>query len=174
MNKKVQMKKRIVILAGMRTLLLSSLILVLAAAELAGATGDEAGAGAARKAIAATNLKFGEAVRQGNAAAIGALYAEDATLLPPASEIIKGRAGIQEFWGGGLQMGIKDAVLTTVGVSACGDTAIEIGTYALKIQPGGQADIIEDHGKYVVIWKKAEGTWKLSVDIWNTSIPAQK
>lgn len=142
---------------------------------IAGAMADEAEVGQARKGIAAANLKFGEAVRQGNAAAVGALYAEDAILLPPGSEMIKGRPGIQEFWQGGLKMGIKDAVLTSVDVTAFGNTAVEIGTYALKIQPEGQAAIIEDHGKYVVVWKKmADGAWKLSVDIWNASIPAQK
>lgn len=142
---------------------------------IAGAMADEAEVGQARKAIAAANLKFGEAVRQGNAAAVGALYAEDAILLPPGSEMIKGRPGVQEFWQGGLKMGIKDAVLTSVDVTAFGNTAVEIGTYALKIQPEGQAAIIEDHGKYVVVWKKAEvGSWKLSVDIWNTDIAAMK
>jgi uncharacterized protein (TIGR02246 family) len=140
---------------------------------IAGAMADEAEAGLARKAIAAANLKFGEAVRQGNAAAVGALYAEDAILLPPGSEMITGRVGIQEFWQGGLKMGIKDAVLTSVDVTAYGNTAVEIGTYALKIQPEGQA-AVEDHGKYVVIWKKAEGAWKLSVDIWNSSLPVPK
>jgi uncharacterized protein (TIGR02246 family) len=141
---------------------------------IAGAMADEAGAGQAKKAIAAANLKFGEAVRQGNSAAVGALYAEDAVLLPPGSEMIKGRPGIQAFWQGGLQMGIKDAVLTSVDVTAFGNTAVEIGTYALKIQPEGQA-AVEDHGKYVVVWKKgADGAWRLAVDIWNTSLSGQK
>ena len=135
-----------------------------------GSAEEAKAAGPVQKAIAAANLKFGEAVRQGDAGAIGALYTEDAVLLPPGSGMIKGRPGIQEFWQGGLQMGIKDAVLTSVDVTAYGNTAVEIGTYALKIQPGGQADIVEDHGKYVVIWKKAgDGAWRLATDIWNTS-----
>ena len=149
---------------------LAALVLV----GIGGAMADEAGAGQAKKAIAAANLKFGEAVRRGNAAAVGALYAEDAILLPPGSEMIKGRIGIQEFWQGGLKMGIKDAVLTSVDVTAYGDTAVEIGTYALKIQPEGQA-AVEDHGKYVVVWKKgADGAWRLAVDIWNTSFQGLK
>ncbi len=125
-----------------------------------------------RKAIENGNVKFGEAVRQADAAAIAALYTDDATLLPPNSEMIKGRPGIEAFWKGGLDMGIKDAVLTAVEVSAVGDLAYEIGKYAIKIQPAGQP-VIEDSGKYIVIWKKqADGSWKLHVDIWNTSLPA--
>jgi uncharacterized protein (TIGR02246 family) len=126
-----------------------------------------------RQAIAQGNTNFGEAVRRGDGAAIAALYAEDATLLPPDSDMIKGRGGIEAFWKGGLQMGIKEAVLTSVDISGGGDFAYEIGQFAIKIQPEGQAPI-EQKGKYVVVWKKtSDGAWKLHVDIWNSG-PAVK
>jgi uncharacterized protein (TIGR02246 family) len=121
-----------------------------------------------RQAIEEENAKFGEAVRQADGAAIAGLYTEDATLLPPDSDLIKGRGGIEAFWKGGLQMGIKEAVLTTVDLSGGGDLAYEIGKFALKIQPEGQ-EPIEQKGKYVVVWKKApDAGWKLHVDIWNS------
>ncbi len=126
-----------------------------------------------RQSIEEANVKFGEAVRSGDATALATLCTEDARLLPPNSEMIVGREGIEGFWGGGLQMGIKDAILTTVEVFVMGDMVCEIGKYDLTIQPEGQ-EAIEDNGKYLVIWKKAaDGTWKLHVDIWNTSLPAQ-
>ena len=150
------------------------LALVLAVTTFAGQAMEGTDIAQVRKAIEAGNLKFGEAVRQGNGAAIAALYTDDATLMQPNSEMIKGKPGIEAFWKGGLGMGIKDAVLTTVEVLGMGDLAWEIGKYNLKIQPAGQAGL-EDNGKYVVIWKKqADGSWKLHVDIWNTSMPAQK
>lgn len=125
-----------------------------------------------RKAIEEANLKFGDAVRQGDAAGLAALYTEDATILPPSSEMIQGSQGIEEFWNGIIQMGVKDAVLTTVDVSGSGDLAYEIGKFALTIQAEEQ-EPIEQKGKYVVVWKKMEdGTWKLQVDIWNSSMPA--
>ena len=126
-----------------------------------------------RKAIEEANGKFGEAVRRGDGAAIAALYTEDAKLLPPNSEMIQGRDGIKVFWTGGLQMGIKDAVLTTLEVLGLRDLVCEIGKYDLTIKPEGQS-AIKDIGKYLVIWKRStEGTWKLHVDIWNTSRPAK-
>ncbi len=126
-----------------------------------------------RQAIAEGNAKFGEAVRKGDGAAIAALYTDDATLLPPDSDMIRGREGIEAFWKGGLQMGIKEAVLTSVDVYGAGDFAYEIGRFALKIQPEGQASV-EQKGKYVVVWKKtSDGAWKLHVDIWNSG-PAVK
>jgi uncharacterized protein (TIGR02246 family) len=121
-----------------------------------------------RKAIEEGNAKFGKAVRKGDGAAIAALYTEDATLLPPDSDMVKGRAGIEAFWKGGLQMGIKEAVLTTVNVSGAADLAYEIGTFALEIQPEGK-ETIEQKGKYVVVWKKGlDAVWRLHVDIWNS------
>ena len=126
-----------------------------------------------RKAIEESNLKFGEAARQGDAAALAALYTEDATLLPPNSEMIKGREGIEAVWSAVIQMGAKDVVLTTVDVYGSGDLAYEVGNYVLTIQPEGQ-EPIEDKGNYVVVWKQiADGSWKMHVDIWNTSLLAQ-
>lgn len=123
-----------------------------------------------RKAIEEMNLKFGEAVRQGDAAALAALYTEDATLMPPDSEMIKGRQGIEEFWKTTMQMGIKDAMLTIVDVSGSCNLAYEIGKFKLKIHPEGQ-EPIEALGKYVVVWKlQSDGSWKLHVDIWNSSM----
>ena len=121
--------------------------------------------------IEEANLKFGEAVRQGDAAALATLYTEDATLLPPNSEMIKGRQGIEVFWQATGEMGVTDAVLTTVDVMGAGDLAYEIGKYTITIQPEGQ-EPVEDMGKYVVVWKlQADGSWKLHVDIWNSSMP---
>ncbi len=51
------------------------------------------------------------------------------------------------------------------------DTASEVGRYVVKDAAGKKID----HGKYIVIWKKVAGTWKLYRDIWNTSdAPAAK
>lgn len=126
-----------------------------------------------RMAIEDGGLKFMEAVRQGDAAALAALYTEDATLLPPESEMIKGKQGIEEFWNALIQMGLKDAVFTKVDVFGSGDLAYEIGKATITIQPEGQ-EPIEKKSKYVVVWKQtADGSWRMYVDIFNWSMPAQ-
>ena len=125
-----------------------------------------------RQAIETANGKFGEAVRKGDGAALAALYTDDAKLLPPNGEMIRGRDGIKANWTGGLKMGIKDAVLTTLEILGLGGQVCEIGRYDLTIKPEGQG-AVKDVGKYVVVWKQAaDGTWKLLIDIWNTSKPA--
>ena len=124
-----------------------------------------------RKAIRAANRKFGEGIRKGDPAAVGALYTEDAILMPPNNEMIRGRQGTEGFWGAAIKMGVRDAVLKTVELNQVGDEVHEVGNYALKIQPEGKKPF-EDKGKYVVIWKQdPKGTWKLHRDIWNSSLP---
>lgn len=121
-----------------------------------------------RDAIVAANQQFMSALGQGDAAGVAQLYTEDGQVLPPGSEPITGRPGIQAFWQGALDMGIKAAKLETVEVLHHGDTAYEVGRYTLEAE-GGQ---IVDHGKYVVIWQRQAAGWKLHRDIWNTSRPA--
>jgi ketosteroid isomerase-like protein len=67
-----------------------------------------------------------------------------------------------------MGMGIAEATLKTIELEAHGDTANEIGAYTLRAGDGG----VLDQGKYVVIWKREGGQWKLHRDIWNSSLPA--
>ena len=124
-----------------------------------------------RRSIVDVEAKFTAAFNRGDVAGVAALYTDDATLLPPNSETLQGRQAIQDFWTGGLRMGLKDVTLTTVDVGGSDDTAYSIGKYTLNIQPEGQEGM-SDSGKYVVVWKRqADGTWKYHVDIWNSSMP---
>lgn len=126
-----------------------------------------------RKAIETANAQWTAAFNRGDATAVAALYTDDATVMPPESEMIRGRQGIREFWQGAIQGGLKDAVLTTVEVRASGGMAYEIGKFSLTVHPKDQAPKMIS-GKYAVVWKRqADGGWKLHVDIWNSSKPSQ-
>ena len=113
------------------------------------------------------NRRFMEAFRRGDGAAIAALYTADGQLLPAHSDAIKGGAAIQRFWQGLIDRGVKEAILETTETETLGETAYEVGKYIMKTQ--GQ---VADSGKYVVVWKREEGRWKLHRDIWTTSQPA--
>ena len=124
-----------------------------------------------RKQIDAVNKGFVEAFNRGDLAAAMRVYTEDATILPPNTEMIKGKKGITAYWQGALDMGVKEAKLETVEVTPMGEkAACEIGTYVLKIHPkGGQA--FTDKGKYMMVWKLVDGSWKWDSDAWNSSLP---
>ncbi len=124
-----------------------------------------------QQAVQDTNREWMEAVKRGDPGSVAALYTEDATLLAPNTEPIRGRQGIEAFFKAGMQMGMSEATLETVDVDYLGDTAYEVGDYTMKIAPeGGEA--VTDQGKYLVVWKReSDGPWKLAVDMWNTNTP---
>lgn len=101
------------------------------------------------------------------------MYTEDAILMPPNNEMIRGRRGTEGFWGAAIKMGVRDAILTTIELTEFGNEVREVGNYALKIQPEGRKPF-EDKGKYIVIWKQErDGAWKLHRDIWNSNLPSK-
>jgi uncharacterized protein (TIGR02246 family) len=121
-----------------------------------------------REAISAGNKRFMETFELGDAAGMATLYTENGQLLPPNTDIVSGRQGIQAFWQGAIDMGIKAMKLETTELEEHGDTAIAVGKYTLS----GEGDQVIDSGKYVVILKQEGGQWRLHRDIWNTSMPA--
>jgi uncharacterized protein (TIGR02246 family) len=119
-------------------------------------------------AIVAADETFVATFSRGDAAGIASLYTENGQFLPPNSDFVTGRQAIQATFQAFMDMGIKAVKLETVEVEGYGDTASEVGRYTLEGE-GGQ---VLDKGKFIVIWKKEAGQWKLHRDIINTSMPA--
>jgi uncharacterized protein (TIGR02246 family) len=112
------------------------------------------------------NDKFAQAFNKGDAAGVAALYTEEAVILPPGAEMMKGRSAIQAFWKGAADQ-LGEGKLITVDVKPLGsEAAQEIGTFSFRTK-GSQPQ--EVTGKYVVVWEKVGGDWKLATDIWNTN-----
>ena len=142
--------------------LLSALLVALASLSPSAQSGD------VRAAIEAANAKFGAAWGSKDAAALTALYTANATVMAPNSPRVTGSQAILAFWKAGLAAAPPVGKLTTGEVEVHGDTAHEVGTYQLSTADGKVAD----SGKYVVIWKREGGQWKLHRDIWNSDQPA--
>lgn len=112
------------------------------------------------------NDQFMAAFGRGDVAAIAAMYADDAYILPAGGDMVKGRAEIEKFWRDTLQQ-VADFKLTTVDVLPLGaEAAREIGTFSLKTKAQPPAEVV---GKYVVVWRKTGADWQLATDIWNTN-----
>jgi uncharacterized protein (TIGR02246 family) len=113
--------------------------------------------------IAAVNRQFEEAARKGDLDRLASLYTQDAIALPPDSPMVKGRENIKQMWGTvAQQIGLKDVRLDTLDLEVAGETAYEVGEATLTVA-GGTAVV-----KFVVVWKRADGQWRLHRDIWNT------
>ena len=108
--------------------------------------------------------QFGARAKAGDAAGIAALYAPDAVLLPPEAPMIEGHDRIRDFWAK-AGTAVTDVKLTAVRVRRLGpDTVEEIGTYAERTKATPSRAL---QGKYLVIWRKVAGEWKLQRDMWN-------
>jgi len=105
--------------------------------------------------IKANNKALGAAVAAGDAKAVGKMYTKKARLMPQGQDFCKGTKAITAFWQGAIDAGIRGAALKSV----------EVGTYTLSTAEGAVAD----KGKYVVVWKKEDGQWKLHHDIFNSN-----
>ena len=117
--------------------------------------------------IAACYENFISAFNNGNAKGVAMNYTENAKIMPTNSDVIQGLEGIEAFWKGAMDMGLKKAEIEIIQAEGLGDTAIDEGRYKLFLGNGQQAD----HGKYIVIWRKVGGSWKMDLDIWNSSMP---
>ncbi|HUF52904.1 MAG TPA: DUF4440 domain-containing protein [Dehalococcoidia bacterium] len=121
---------------------------------------------AVRSEIDETNAKFTKALREGDIATVASLYTTDGVLAAPNAPMVRGTAAIKEMFDGMVQqMGAPDLKLETQEVEDLGETAWELGTYRMN------AAGITDTGKYIVVWKRQDGAWKLHADIWNSDAP---
>jgi uncharacterized protein (TIGR02246 family) len=116
-----------------------------------------------RRAIEAAVQRYVDASNHGDADALASLYADDAVLLPPDHEPVRGRAAIGDFWRQGTDEGLE---VTTLTVEVDGDLGYLVGRYHLPATDEEPAD----SGKYVMCLKRQrDGAWKLTADIWNRS-----
>lgn len=118
-----------------------------------------------REAIESADEVFMETFRKGDAAGLATLYTEEGQLMPPNAGFQIGRQAIQAFWQAAMDAGIKEARIRIREVEAHGDTAIEVSDYTLHGEGGAELDA----GKFIVIWKREDGRWRLHRDIFNSS-----
>jgi uncharacterized protein (TIGR02246 family) len=129
--------------------------------------GSSAGEGGSRRAIEAAVQRYVDASNHGDADALASLYADDAMLLPPDHEPVRGRAAIGDFWRQGTDEGLE---VTTLTVEVDGDLGYLVGRYRLPATDEEPAD----SGKYVMCLKRQrDGAWRLTADIWNRSGEAE-
>jgi uncharacterized protein (TIGR02246 family) len=95
-------------------------------------------------------------------------YADDASMLPPGMPIANGKDAIRAVWtqllsapGGALTFAPSKVL-----VSSSGDMAYEIGAFQATANDA-QGKPATSTGKFVVVWRKRGGQWKVAADIFN-------
>lgn len=107
---------------------------------------------------------FAEAYRQGDPAAVTALYSSDAFYLAPGDEITKGDVARHFEWLSSFDAGMGPVVeFEIVDREVAGRLAYDIGYYTIRRSdaPAGSGS----RGKFIVIWKQREdGAWRIHAD----------
>jgi ketosteroid isomerase-like protein len=134
------------------------------------------------------NRQFVEAFKTRDFNAVADMFTADAVMLPPRRNIVMGKSKIQSFWTRSKrlhELKFDTDSVTTLG----GDVVREIGTLRMLIGRNGggrggednsdassdqaeRAKIREVLGKYVFVWRKVGGDWKLETSIWNRNRPS--
>lgn len=122
---------------------------------------------AVRQEIATNNQAWGQALVQGDSAALVGLYHSEARIYPPNMVMMNSRTNLGGMVTAMKGTGLQSATLTTTDVVSGGDLVIETGTYEMR-----NASQVMDRGKYMVVWKQDNGRWRIYRDIWNSDMPA--
>jgi uncharacterized protein (TIGR02246 family) len=155
-----------------RTALLTALALAFAstacqpAAQEAGPLSDEDVA-----AIKSIGPAVDQAALAGDWDAMVAVMTEDGLYMPPNGPVVQGRDAMVA-WLESMDSKMTEHTLELVEVDGRGDIAYARGTYAETYTVGEAAQPIEEVGKHLAILRKQpDGTWLISIWIWNSDLP---
>jgi ketosteroid isomerase-like protein len=120
-----------------------------------------------KKTIEEGNKEFAKAFTGGDSAAMVNHYTEDGKIFPPNADAVIGRAAISALVSEFLKFGIKEFRDETTALYGTEENLVEEGNYFM----GDGKGTTLDKGKYICIWRKVNGVWKVYSDIFNTSLP---
>lgn len=100
-------------------------------------------------------------------------YASDAIMLPPDRAALRGleavRANSADFFK--LPGLVLRVIPEKIEVAAAGDYAADMGRVEVEFDsPQGR---VKSASKYLQVWRKAKGEWKIAYDMWNSNAGAQ-
>ena len=126
-------------------------------------------------AIRAADSSFAAAASAGDVDALVAVYARDASLLPPNLPPQKGHTAIRSFWGGFLNAYTVKFELASDTIEGRGDLAYNVGRFRYTAVPKARSGAgVADEGKFLEVLKKQpDGSWKYLVDMYSSNLAPQ-
>ncbi len=115
-----------------------------------------------------------KAVVAGDAKAVAAMFDDDAIVMPPNQQLLRGKLAIQHFYEGWCHSPMKPTAFTFDHLEAtvAGDSAYDVGTYKMSVH-AGPGRSVDDTGKYTAVLKRSAGEWKIAYLIFNSDLPPQ-
>lgn len=127
-------------------------------------------ASASKVELGQMNRDFAAALNAKDAKMAASVYTEDAVLIPPDEDMVRGRENIEAYWKAAIEEGgVRDVSVETIDAQSSGEFGYEIGTFELTSNgPDGEA--VKDKGRYIELLKRGpDGKWYSTAGIWNSS-----
>jgi uncharacterized protein (TIGR02246 family) len=145
--------------------LVIALLLGVGYAQMADTAADVAAINAVREAYIAAETA-------GDAAAVAALYADNATLMPSNRPAVSGKPAIEAFLREQYAAMSMAVTVTPRETKAAGDVGYDTGSTVVTLTPKAGGKAMPSNGKYgVTLARQADGSWKITNLIYNEDMP---
>jgi ketosteroid isomerase-like protein len=101
---------------------------------------------------------------------LNGIFTKDARVLAPNMDVVQGRKAISRLNEEWVNYGIYQFEEVSTHLYGAGNYLVDEGNYFMIYGP----DSTSERGKYVNIWKKVNGNWKIYSNIWNSSLPMEE
>ena len=103
---------------------------------------------------------------------IMALYSTDAVVMPPDATTVSGDAALHSFLADDIANSKKAGITLAIASDDEADASGDLGWHRGTFQVIGAGGATVGTGKYLEIWQKQKGQWRIIRDIWNNDAPA--
>ena len=122
--------------------------------------------------LAESHLRYINAVKAGDISTIVSLYTATAILMPPNDSSLFGTKELEEWH----QEYFADFRVETFAeiereVEVFDEWAVERWAYMVAIQPLHGGERIRDDGRFLSLWKRDEGVWRIAQAMFNSIRP---
>jgi uncharacterized protein (TIGR02246 family) len=123
-------------------------------------------------AIRALDAQWSKAATAKNMDKVMTFYATDGSVIWPDQPPAKGHPAIRASWEAifkaapGMYLDFKPVL-----IDVSGEMASDFGVVHFK--KNAKPNDVDNTAKYLVVWKRERGTWKVLYDCWNWNAPLQ-
>jgi uncharacterized protein (TIGR02246 family) len=115
---------------------------------------------------------FEAAYSKGDAAAVANLFTDDALLLPPGTEPVAGKEGIQGFTQSMFDQFRANLSITVRENQMFGDSGFGLGSYENTLTPKAGGGPMKLTGRWLnIVKRQADGSLKIARHCWNSDQP---
>jgi len=125
-----------------------------------------------KEAFNAGTAEWAAAYNAGEPDRIIALYSEDAIVMPPDAPSVTGDAALRSFLADDIATTKKAGLTLVINDDDEADTSGDLGWHrgTFKVVNAGGASM--GTGKFLEIWQRQQGKWRITRDIWNNDAAA--